>query len=404
MKIITIIAIFFFTLNTFAQTSEFWVIERRNKSNRTYYKKVKLPDLTSQNTFEGKFFKIVEGTGKTAISFDADEDLVLKAATAYYHLTKAREFWNTLTSEIVHKTPLIVRLEITNQYDELGHYAHQNRNPQYNNAVSVPAGKTPDWVPEGRKDEWEKEIWFRPLKYIDATTLPKPDSNPLEETIGRLRGPFINYTRNQFNQRLLEHLFYPNYVPNPLWLEFVRFAGTVAVTQLIYEGAKYADPLFMEKYYYLDTVMVPEVIYHEYSHIMLSDHMELTHSTSVTEGMADYFAAIISKRRKISSRVRGYSNAMSRDRNNRTTYNHWLESNQMANSDFVLSLLWDIREKFGEKESDKLIFESRKKIKVQTATIYNNLLQGIIESCDSICHDPKNSKLRLYQIFSDRGF
>lgn len=404
MKIITLFGIVFLSFNTFADSSEFWILERRVKSNRTYYKKVSLTDLTSKNSFEGKFFKIVEGTSKTAISFDSNEDLVLKAATAYYHLTKARDYWSIFANETTHQNPLVVRLQITNQYDQLGHFAHQNRNPQYNNAVSIPAGETPEWVPEGKQDEWEKEIWFRPLKYIDATTLPKPDANPLEEAIGGLQGPFINYSRNQFNQSLLEHLFYPNYAPNPLWLEFVRFAGTVAVTRLIYEGAKYADPLFMEKYYYLDTVMVPEVIYHEYSHIMLSDYMELTHSTSVTEGMADYFATIISKRRKISSPVRGFSNAMSRDRNNRTTYNHWFESNQMANSDFVLSVLWDIREKLGETVSDKLIFESRKKLEVQTATVYHHLLQAIIETCDSVCPDPKNDKLRLYQIFSNRGF
>jgi hypothetical protein len=404
MKLIILIFISLLSISSKVLAREFWVLDRKIKSNKTYFKKIALNDLVSDHSFDGKFFRIVEGTNSAPITFNSNKDLVEKAATVYYHLSRAREYWHGFAPENVNKNPIIIRLQITNQFDPLGHFSHQNRNPQFNNAVSVPAGKTPDWVPAGKQDEWDKEIWFRPLKYIQTTTLPKPQNSPVQEAVGSLQRPFINYTRNQFNQNLLEHLFYPNYATNPLWIDFVRFAGTVAVTQLIFEGSKYADGLFMEKFYYLDTAMVPEVIYHEYAHIMLSDQLELTHSTSVTEGMADYFAAVISKRRKIAARVRGFSNAQFRDRNNNSTYTHWHESNNMAQADFVLALLWDIREVLGEQKADQLIFEARKKLKVKTATIYNHLLQALYETCLEKCQDPQNDKLKLFEIFTQRGF
>ena len=33
-----------------------------------------------------------------------------------------------------------IRLELTNVFNELGHFANDNLDPQYNNALSIPAG------------------------------------------------------------------------------------------------------------------------------------------------------------------------------------------------------------------------------------------------------------------------
>ena len=47
---------------------------------------VELKDLTSTNSFDGKYFKIVAGTSDEPISFNAEPGLVFRAATVYHHL------------------------------------------------------------------------------------------------------------------------------------------------------------------------------------------------------------------------------------------------------------------------------------------------------------------------------
>jgi hypothetical protein len=397
-----------FTFDTLAQEFKFKVLLRQEGSNNSYYKDVALEDLESPDSFNGRYFKIVNGKSNEAISFaNPDSKLVLKAANTYYHLTEARRFWlHNLESDLPNQTPkIVVRLNITNIFDELGHFAHDNRSPQYNNALSIPEGETPSWVPEHKQDKWNKEIWFRPLKMVDTKELLHTmGPNPLTIGLQEMESPFLNHIQNRFNQTIVEHLFYPNYVVRPLKNELIRMAGTVAIAKFLIFASKKADKLFIDKWYYLDTAMVPEVIYHEYAHIILSDHLEMSHSTPVNEGMADYFAAVLSKKRKVYGKIPGYSNANPKDTQNDKPYVHWDESNQNAAADFVLAVLWDVRETLGEEIGDKVVYEARKRLKTQTATIADHLLRSILIACENVCESPRRDKLKLYETFSKRGF
>ncbi len=394
--------------NTQAQEApSFLVLERKAKSNKTVYKKVPLEDLESASAFDGKFFKIVKGKSNEAIRFnDTDKDLVLKAANVYHHLTKARLFWFDTMGTRAPETmsEVIVRLEIKNLFDEQGHFAHDNREPQFNNALSIPSGESPEWVPQERQRKWEKEIWFRPMKKIETKDLPGIGPNPLTVSLQALEQPFINYTTNQFNQSIFEHIFYPNYAANPLWVDVIRFAGTIAITKAIIEGSKHTDRLFVDKYYYLNTAMVPEVIYHEYAHLILSDFLEMSHSTPVIEGMADYFAASLAQKRRVYSPVKGHSNAASKDTNSKKNYSHWYESNRFATSDFTLSVLWDVRDILGEEIANEVIYEARTLLDTRTATINHHLIQAILDACSKKCKAPRKDKLMLYEAFSAKGF
>lgn len=405
--IILVLSLFYVTNLLAVENLSFLVLERKTKSNKTFYKRVSLEDLESSSSFDGKYFKIVKGKSDEAIGFnEVDQKLLVKAATAYHHLTIARNFWNekmgTINSQNFEK--LIIRLEITNLFDELGQFANDNRSPQYNNALSIPGGETPDSIPVEKRRKWNKEIWFRPMKKIETKDLPGIGPNPLTVSLEALEQPFINYTQNRFNQSLIEHIFYPAYAANPLWSDVIRFAGTIAVTKAIIEGSKYADSLFVEKYYYLDTAMVPEVIYHEYAHIVLSDSLEMSHSTPVVEGIADYFAAALANKRRVYAPVKGHSNARSKDRDSKEVYSHWYESNRFATSDFVLSVLWDVRDTLGEEVANDLVYEARKFLKTDTATINNHLIQAILNACNVKCTSPRRDKLMLYEAFAKKGF
>lgn len=385
----------------------FRVLLRQDGSNRTYFTHKELPDLESPDSFDGKYFKIVAGKSKEAVSFnEANEAVLLKAANVYYHLSKAREFWvNQMRSEVAEKLPkTVIRLNITNQFDDLGHFAHDNRSPQFNNALSIPEGQTPEWVPAEKQDKWGKEIWFRPSKSISTKELGPMGPNPMTVSLMALENPLLNYTENQFNQRLLQEFFYPAYAARPFREDVVRYAGTLAVMKVIIYGSKLADPLFIDKFYYLDTAMIPEIVYHEYAHLVLSDSLLMSHSTPVNEGMADYFAAVLSKKRKVYAKVSGYSNSAPKDTQEKKKYSHWDESNRNATADFTLSVLWDVREVLGEEMGDKVVYEARKYLKTETSTISDGLLRAILRACEVQCEMPRRDKYKLYTTFAKKGF
>ncbi len=66
---------------------------------------------------------------------------------------------------------MTIRLEITNQFSKLGHFKNDNLPAQYNNAFTVPGGETPSWLPQDKQDKWGMEIWFSPMKKIEAREL-----------------------------------------------------------------------------------------------------------------------------------------------------------------------------------------------------------------------------------------
>ncbi len=389
------------------EAPSFEVLERKARTNGTITKKVALEDLESANSFDGKHFKIVKAKSGEAIRFDdMDKMLIKKAANVYHHLTKARNYWESRIDANNHMLDekVVVRLEITNLFDELGHFANDNRIPQYNNALSIPAGETPEWVPAEKQDKWGSEIWFRPMKMINTKDLPNNlGANPVTAALQTVEQPFLNYTQNRFNMTLVEHFFYSNYAERTLLESFVRFAGTIALTKAVIEGSKLLDNLFVEKHYYLDTAMVPEIIYHEYAHLMLSDHLEMSHSTPVIEGMADYFAAALSQKKKVYAPVKGHSNAAPKKPRNKKTYTHWAESNAQANADFVLALLWDVRDVLGEDAADRVVYASRKHLDTESATINHHLLESLLVTCKEECDRPRADKFKLYEAFAERG-
>ena len=162
MKNLFLFILSFVTFTTFASARTFKAIVR-TESNAAKEAMVELEDLISENSFDGKHFKIVKGKSDEAISFDASEELVFKAATTYYHLTIARNYFiNKVKSEYVSKTEkMVIRIEHTNQFSELGHYANDNLDPQFNNALTIPAGQG---LASRGVIPWGSEIWFRPEK------------------------------------------------------------------------------------------------------------------------------------------------------------------------------------------------------------------------------------------------
>jgi len=406
----TVIILASIQFNSFASAQIIETVLIRGKNFKPELVQKELPNLVSTSCFDGKYFKIVKGKNETPISInETDEQLKLKAANTYYHLNLIRDFWvNVMHSEYVKSMPKItIRLEITNLFSDLGHFQHDSIDPHFNDALSIAAGEPMEGV---NIPSWGNEIWFRPVKIIKTEDLPHSglDSggNQLTKYASMLSEPIKSTATNRFIQLTLQKLFYPQQFgsgANSYQTLMLRQTGTIVLTSLFLEATKHSDKLFLEKYYYLDTAMIPEIIYHEFSHIALSDTLTLGLSTPILEGMADYFSATYSNNPHIADKIKRYSLSMPKNGDNKNNYNPIYETNLFANSDFVLSVLWSVRKEFPE-IADRLVYNARSMLKTGFSDIRHDLIRSLLESCTTICSDPRADRMKMRTVFESRGF
>lgn len=375
----------------------------RNDRERPVFTQVVLKDLISNDSFEGEHFKIVKGKSDEAISFDADRSLVLRAATVYYHLTLAREYFLTkVQSEYVATlAQLTIRLEHTNQFSELGHFANDNLDPQFNNALTVPAGQ--GLASKGVKP-WGTEIWFRPSKKIHLRDLKTNGLETREFTV--LMAGF----RNQIHMQSLQRFLAVSVVAltqegSPSPFAFENLMRTVGSSLILEAGYQFIDPIskaVSRKWYWLDTAMVPEIIYHEYSHVALSDHLVLSHSTAIIEGMADFFAGKIANSPKLAMHIKKFNTYNGKNAKKKKDYMIQFEMNEYANTDFVFGLLWELKNILGEEKGEAFMFELRKKL-TTNSSIRRDLVEGILSTCDEKCDVPFLDKIKMLKALNLRG-
>ncbi len=364
--------------------------------------------LDDSGGFQGRHFKLVLGKLETPIRLDTqDPDLRLRAATVYHHLTEALHYWNSLPPSTGWSPPnerITIRLEITNGFSDLAHFEHDRYREEYNNALSIPSG-TPR--PGIGVDPWGAEIWFRPVKVIDTRELPEsglaPGENPITQALEQLTAPVRNATLQRLIQSGLSRIFYPEFQSQTFQQTLFRQAGTLALMSLLLELSRRSDRLFLEKTFYLDTAMIPEVIRHEFAHIALSPRLALLQSTPVIEGFADYFAADQGAHPKLADRIKRYSKSLPKNGRNRRRYDPALERLLYANSDFVLSVLWQIRETFGA-QTNRILLESTKHLDTRESGIRDGLIRAILEACRTACDQPVRDRMRLRNLFESRGF
>ena len=161
--------------------------------------------------------------------------------------------------------------------------------------------------------------------------------------------------------------------------------------------------------------MVPEIIYHEFAHIAMSDTMKTVHSVPVIEGMADYFAARIAERRKMYQKMKNISSNRSKDIKNKSFYHPYLEGAWNATSDFTLSLLWKGKMEFdkaNEKRAkkgqaalanyDDLIYNTHFHLD-ENSDIANDLTGALIKSCEEKCASLRPGINTLQNTFEAKG-
>jgi hypothetical protein len=373
----------------------------RDDNFNAIIQEVSLEDLTCQEKYVGSFFKIVKRKSEEAIRFYDAEEIQLKAATTYYHLTKARNYFaRKMQSKYVISMPQVtIRLEITNVFNEVGHFGNDKLSPQFNNALSIPSG---DGYKPANIPAWNSEIWFRPSKEIHIKDLSLLDNS------GKAVQQSLKSFRNQTHISNFKN-FFLFVIANGITLDasnivknMMRFAECSILVEMVYQSTDIAAEFFSRKIYRLDTALVPEIIYHEYSHIALSDRLELTHSTPVIEGMADFFAGKIANSKKLATHIKDYNLFNGKEVKNKQLYNIAFEKGEFANTDFVFGLLWNVGATVGIETEAEFINEMANKL-TTNSNIREDLINASLNTCTKLCKSPLNDRIKLYKLFNKKG-
>ena len=135
----------------------FPIVEREGK--RIHQTTSALEDLTSDTSFEGKYFKIVLGSSEVAVPFDAAPELALRAASVYHHLTIARSYYKKLPMDTAHlDKQTTVRVDQELPFSEVIHFV-TNGQKVNNGALTIPAS-TDMRDEKSTPIAWNNEIWF----------------------------------------------------------------------------------------------------------------------------------------------------------------------------------------------------------------------------------------------------
>jgi hypothetical protein len=358
---------------------------------------VVLENLISESAYEGVYFKIVNGKDNNAIRLDDTEDLQLKAATTYYHINKARKFFtDVVKSKYVQNLPqIIVRIDLINVFNEVGHFANDNLNPQFNNALTIPAGN--GYEPRNIKP-WGMEVWFRPSKEINIKDFKSSKDFSVKDALVSFR----NQTHMANLQSFIISLIQNGTAGGASVNSAMRLVGSSIMLETIYQTSGFIASFFTRKIYHLDSALVPEIIYHEFSHVALSEHLELSHSTPVNEGFADYFAGKIANSKKLALKIKEYNLFNGKEVKKKQQYQMAFERGEYANTDFVFGLLWNIGETVGSEIEINFMYRLAGAL-TTNASIRDDLINSTLETCKTLCRQPLSDRIKFYILYNSKN-
>lgn len=377
---------------------------------------VEIPELEGKKTFENEDLKVVLKKGTAAISINEkdpslsdieNEDLKLKAATVFYHALRAKHFFqNTLKAKETENLPQVtIRLDIANNYFRLAHYKPEHDDPPvYNDALSIPAGKHFRPAP-GDESEWGPEIWFRPRKAIPISEiLAEMNQDPLDSDIKKIREVLYPFVTDTTIRNISVWLLNSKHENSMLFSGLRTSLGTLLLAEVGFKIIKGLNRLFIPQHYYIDAALVPEIIYHEFTHVALNTVVGIQASTPLNEGLADYFAARIANNPKLGARIRDYSTARFKNGKSKLTYDLQYEMLGNDSSDFVLSFLWNLGSAIGEDREMRVIYEARHFIDPYRSDIRGGLSLAMQLACSTECADPHADKRELDKYLIKYGF
>jgi len=167
-----------------------------------------------------------------------------------------------------------------------------------------------------------------------------------------------------------------------------------------------------KKSFYIDTGLIPEVIYHEFSHVALADNLAPVHNVPLIEGMANFFAAEIGQTDAILRGTvglsKGYDFLVAK---RRLVFDSWMEDLKYAHYGFTFHLLWRVKQVIDEVLPDvgaKIIYSAAHLNLLDSSSDLQRDLTNAIESSvrKNIPIEGKQTEvlLALSRLWNDIGF
>lgn len=386
--------LFIFSSQLFAFEKEFDANVREDGKLKS--KKVILKDLISENSFDGEFFTIVKADSTAPIRFDEEQDLVFKAATAYYHLTLARNYYKTLSIEGAKLDDKhVIRIEQDKQYSDVIHMKGEKYS-QANGALTID-GSNPEDAEEGYF--WNREIWFFEKKPVKRPTAVKTVSKIVNnrQFKNALMGEMLLQDLLSVTNTLMTNSM------NSYRLEahLMSMAYSIGIVELIPRIFTVAG-VFKETYY-LDTVLIPEIIHHEYGHIALGHIFGYKTSSPLNEGFPNFFAYKISNQKKLGGNKAGIiKGSQAKNAKSQSTYSMREDfASEAAFGSFTFSLLYQLEQGLGD-EALAILIESLKFID-QDSDLKVDFPRAVKRAIDRISKNPNAQKMNANLIFKKKG-
>ncbi len=347
----------------------------RDSNQNLKSKFVPLDGLYMDHLLESKYFKVVRKDSNEIIEIDPNGENAesLRAQTVFYHLNKARKYFKILG--INQESQITVRIGIETEYHKKYHYKSGSKKKIYNNAHTIQPGST-----------WGHEIWFRDPKEEEFS------QEYLDFRREHLRG-IVPLSRDISMDYFINLVLYTGLSYDPV--SYLSSSAKRLGNDLIISGiAKYITPevvLFFlaEDTYFLDTAMIPEVSYHEYTHYIMSDYLPSVVNTPIMEGLSDYFATKILNYSKLSHKLGNFGQEVQeKNSEKKVKYDPKFdmghgEGQLQKGAAFVLRALQVIDTYLTEKENinyaPKVYYEMRKYLSINSQ-IATDLPQAILSS------------------------
>lgn len=369
---------------------------------------VELEDLVSETDFTGKYFTIFKGSSKEPVRFDEEAELVKRASHVYYHLTKARNYFNLLKTVpgYKHEKSISIRIEQTKRYDEYFHFNMDDNEADEKGllvgALTIPADK--HGVDEDHS--WGDEIWF-----YKKTEFKVPSK--MSKISAGLSGPML---KNTLRKSLIQSEF-------NTWLgetgQILRLKGLPHGKVMAYNtishissmllplGILEAVPLLLslgknhKKELFMDTAYIPEIIYHEYSHFALKNVFDLNKNSALSEAYPNYFAYKISGETKI-GKAKEFTNVSPRNAKSGTVYGLREEQSAYATyGSFTFSMLYQAEKTLGS-EGPMILLNSLNYIDSHS-DLRRDLPAALMNSVDELSQEKDVQKVKLMKALRDKG-
>lgn len=356
--------------------------------------------------FENKVLKVVQQHSNEAISLDRkNHKTTEKAATVFYHLNKAHSFFhdelkiNPLKNLGAEK--LIARIDIKDRFTDVARFSHPKFAKKVNNAVTIPKSG-PKRLEKYNK--WGHEIWFRPGKKEKGTSALSTASELLTQADlhQSLAQSYIKTGLQQYSFQAATDMDQLSFEASS---HLQTLALTLGVTQVLPPLLKGLGKV-VPKNYFLETALIPEIIYHEFVHVAFSSRLPPKTSTPVGEGVANFYASLIAGgsevAHKAGHRQKGY---VKRDAKKDQTYHISLEQNIRAQHNFTFHLLWNVYQNFNDPALAAKIINRSVELYEQGQGLKYGLTNALINSVreEKSIQDTLAVEIQLNKIFTELG-